>query len=75
MKKKLRENLALFLFVLVVFCLAHAINSSSPRPQIAIETHPAAFSTVSCSLPGCGYDPYLFVENAVHASSIQPLNH
>lgn len=69
MKKKLRENLALVLFVLLVFCFAHAVNSSSPSTRIT-----AACSTVSCSQPGCGFDPFLFVENA-DASKVQQLNH
>jgi hypothetical protein len=52
---KSRERLSLAVFFLVVFCLAHAINSPSSVAPLTIQI--SEFNGNACPKCGIGYDP------------------
>jgi len=52
---KSREKLSLAVFFLVVFCLAHAINSPSAAAPLVVQI--SELHGNSCPTCGLGYDP------------------
>jgi len=68
--KALRENLRLILLLLLAFCLGHALNSGSQQSCAAITVQARGSLPGACSQPGCGFDPYLAVENSVRAHAL-----
>jgi hypothetical protein len=52
---KSREKLSLAVFLLVVLCLAHAINSPSSATPLLVQI--SELNGSSCSKCGIGYDP------------------
>jgi hypothetical protein len=51
---KSREKLSLVVFLLVVFCLAHAINPSSSAAPLIVQI--SGLNGSSCPKCGIGYD-------------------
>jgi len=52
---KSREKVSLMVFLLVVFCLAHAINSPSSAAPLIVQI--SEFNGNACPKCGIGYDP------------------
>jgi len=53
---KSREKLSLVVFLLVVFCLAHAINSPSSAAPLTVQI--SELNGNACPTCSTGYDPY-----------------
>jgi hypothetical protein len=59
---KSREKVSLAVFFLVVFCLAHAINSPSSAAPLIVQI--SEFNGSACPKCGIGYDPNFYPVNS-----------